>query len=131
MGGATKKGYDNSLKTRRKAMSDKKKVFLQHLSEGNGIIAYACDQCSISRQTYYNWYNDDQEFRSECENITEKNVDMAESKLLNAIQDENLTAIIFYLKTKGKKRGYVEQTDQNINVGSFEELMKSLPDDEE
>jgi hypothetical protein len=38
----------------------------------------------------------------------ELNLDLAESKLFNAIGDGNMTAIIFFLKTKGRDRGYVE-----------------------
>ena len=33
----------------------------------------------------------------------------AEGKLLQAINQGNMTAIIFYLKTKGKHRGYVQK----------------------
>jgi hypothetical protein len=43
----------------------------------------------------------------------ERNLDMAESKLIGAINLGNLTAIIFYLKTKGKDRGYVERQEQS------------------
>jgi len=63
--------------------------------------------------------------------VQESSIDLVEAKLLNAINDENLTAIIFYLKTKGKKRGYVEQIDQNVSSNTFEDLMKSLPEDDE
>ena len=39
--------------------------------------------------------------------IIEFNLDLAETKLLKAIDGDNLTATIFYLRTKGKARGYV------------------------
>jgi hypothetical protein len=43
--------------------------------------------------------------------ILEQNLDLAETKLLSAIRDGNLTAVIFYLKTKGKARGYTERAE--------------------
>ncbi len=42
-------------------------------------------------------------------------LDFMESRLLKAIDKGNVTAIIFYLKTKGKDRGYIEP--QEIDHG--------------
>lgn len=41
----------------------------------------------------------------------EKQLDITESKLFENIDDNDDTAIIFYLKTKGKHRGYVERSE--------------------
>jgi hypothetical protein len=41
----------------------------------------------------------------------EKATDRAEIKLMQAIEDGEIAAIIFRLKTKGKKRGYVERQE--------------------
>ncbi len=65
-----------------------------------------------------------QAYIDECES----NLDLAELKLIENINDNDNTAIIFYLKTKGKSRGYVErqeiQTDGAINIIWNEELTK-------
>jgi len=41
----------------------------------------------------------------------ERATDRAEIKLMEAIEDGEIAAIIFRLKTKGKKRGYVERQE--------------------
>ena len=103
-----------------------KDKFLQYLTEGKGIISYACQKAGIARRTYYNWLSKDEAFRNACDEINESVIDVVESKLLSKINDEDLTAIIFYLKTKGKHRGYVEKTENEVVVNQFEELMKSV-----
>lgn len=110
---------------------ERQELFLKHLKEGQGIISYACDVIGISRACYYKWIESDPKFKERADEINERVVDVVESKLLNAINDDDLTAIIFYLKTKGKKRGYVERVEQDVNVNPFEQLMKELPDEPE
>ena len=85
----------------------------------------------VSRQTLYTWRNTYPELKKMMIDVEESLLDFTESKLLEAIQGGNLTAIIFHLKTKGKERGYVERVENNVSVNPFEDLMMSLPDDEE
>lgn len=92
----------------RKVAANKKKL-LEALRKTNGIVAYACQQVGVSRKTFYNYVNTDDEFAEKVEDITEIQIDVAEAALLKKINKENLAAIIFYLKTKGKNRGYVER----------------------
>ena len=103
-----------------------KEKFLKHLKDGKGIVSYASQKTGITRKTYYNWINKDADFKQKCEDIQEEIIDIVESKLLSKINDEDLTAIIFYLKTKGKNRGYVERVENEVSINPFEELMKSV-----
>lgn len=93
-------------------MESKKIEFLDELAKGYGIIATACERAGVGRSTYYRWRDSDAEFRERADEITETQVDFVESKLLQQINDGDTTAIIFYLKTKGKKRGYNEKAAQ-------------------
>ena len=88
-----------------------KKRLLIALNKSLGIVTTACKTCDVSRGTFYNYMNNDPEFKKEVDDIENIALDFVESKLLNQIQDDNTTATIFYLKTKGKHRGYVERQE--------------------
>lgn len=110
-------------------LNRRQKAFLKIFIEKAGCnISVSCKKAKIERKTYYNWLNSNTEFKQQVEDAQEALIDYAETKLQQNIMEGNLTATIFYLKTKGKHRGYVETQEQNINVNPFEELMKSLPD---
>ena len=119
----------------------KKEQLLTALEKSLGIISTACDNVGISRTTYYKYYNEDEGFKTQVDDISEIALDCAESQLFELIKEKNVTAIIFYLKTKGKKRGYVEKlqagdqkqpdaieihfVDGNGNKTPFDEQMAS------
>lgn len=66
------------------------------------IVQITCEKTGVGRATYYRWRKDDPEFAEACDQaLCEGSAlinDMAESQLLSAIRDKNLTAIIFWLK---------------------------------
>ena len=88
-----------------------KDKFLENFKLSLGNISISCEASGISRQTYYNWIKQDTDFAQECKDIEERNLDLAEMKLLNAIREGKTAELLFYLKTKGKKRGYVERQE--------------------
>ena len=92
-------------------------------------VSATCSALGISRQTFYVRKNSDAELRERLEEADESIIDFAESKLVESIGEGDLTAIIFFLKTKGKKRGYVEKYENDVSVNSFEKLLQELPDD--
>ena len=92
----------------------KKETFLIALRNNLGHISKACTAANIHRQTYYSWIDKDPEFKQECADVEESLLDLTESKLLENIQKGDNTCIIFYLKTKGKKRGYVEKQEFEV-----------------
>lgn len=108
---------------------------LASLTKSRGIISKAAESAGIARSTHYNWIDVDgeyydPEYHLAVKDIDESAIDHVESKLLEKIDGIQIskgtddkgkpiiydvppsdTAIIFYLKTKGKKRGYVEKTE--------------------
>ena len=89
----------------------KKESLLSSLEQSLGVVTVACRQADIPRSTYYKWLNEDEEFAKEVKDIENIALDFAESKLHEQIQVGNTSATIFYLKTKGKNRGYVERSE--------------------
>ena len=86
----------------------KKRTLLDALERSLGVVTTACKQANIARSTYYEWMQKDSAFRREVEDIQEIAVDFAESQLHKQIRGGNTSATIFYLKTKGRARGYQE-----------------------
>lgn len=92
-------------------MEAKKETFIEVLKRSMGNVSKACKACKISRFCYYNWLKTDNEFKEACENISEYLLDFTEDALFSLIKKKDKTAIIFYLKTRGKGRGYVERQE--------------------
>ena len=92
-----------------------KKTMLDALERSLGIVSTACEKAGISRQTHYNWLKDDAEYKEAVRSIEERTIDFAESHLHALIKDKNPAATIFFLKTKGKNRGYVERQEIEVN----------------
>ena len=107
-----KKNIERVIKSDR--IQEKKKKFVVGLRNNLGNISRACDAVGISRTTYYDWIESDDTFKEDVEHIKESLLDLAECKLLENIEDNQNIAIIFYLKTKGKKRGYIEKQEVEV-----------------
>ena len=108
----------------------KKESILKSLENSLGVVTVACKQTGTPRSTFYKWLNEDEEFKKEVEDIENIALDFAESQLHSQMKDGNTSATIFYLKTKGKKRGYIERSD--INVSSDDRIkIDIMPFDEE
>ena len=88
-----------------------KKKLLEALELSLGVVTTACENVGCNRATYYDYYNKDEKFKAKVDELQNVALDFAESQLHKQIQDGNTTATIFLLKTKGKKRGYVERQE--------------------
>ena len=88
-----------------------KKGLLDALEKSLGVVTTACKQVGIGRTTFYNYYNEDIDFAKKVDDIENVALDFAESQLHKQIQDGSTAATIILLKTRGKKRGYVERQE--------------------
>ena len=89
----------------------RKQMFLEVYQKKGGIIYLACEAANIGRTTYFEWMKKDPQFAASIRELDDYLLDFTESKLMAKIQSGNLTAMIFYLKCKGKKRGWVERQE--------------------
>ncbi len=118
-----------SQAVRGKLLAQQKKAFLKAFDDAACNISVACKKMNISRQTYYNWYEEDQEFKNAIDDSKESLIDYAETKLHQNIMEGKEASIFFFLKTQGKKRGYIETVQQDVNVNQFEKLLETMDDD--
>lgn len=88
-----------------------KRAMIEALEKSLGIVTTACKSVDISRETHYRWLREDDAYKEAVEGIEDIAIDFAESKLHKQIEKGDTTATIFYLKTKGKKRGYIERQE--------------------
>lgn len=102
---------NDALKKGAKKTELQKKAVLEALESSLGVVSEAVKIVGIHRATFYEWLKNDPEFKTEVDNINETAIDCAETALYRKIKSGDTTAIIFYLKTKGKKRGYVEKSE--------------------
>lgn len=81
---------------------EEKKVRLIDQLKKTPIVQIACEKEGIGRASYYRWRKDDHVFAETADEAlsTGKNLinDLAESQLIKAIRDGNMTAIIYWLK---------------------------------
>lgn len=96
----------NSTKARKAAM-------IQALTKCMGVVTAACKMVGIDRRIHYTWLKRDSKYSEAVESIADIALDFAEAKILENIKAGDVASIIFYLKTKGKHRGYTENKPPN------------------
>ena len=107
-------------KTKPNDIKVKKQKIIELYKLTFGNVTKSCEALHISRTTFYQWLKEDVDFKAEIENTSPDDliVDFAEDALIGRIRAGDTTAIIFTLKTKGKKRGYVERQEIGITPES-------------
>ena len=96
-----------------------KKAMLDALEKSLGVVTSACKTVGVGRTTHYLWLQEDKEYKAAVDELSDVAIDFAESQLHKQIKEGNSTATIFFLKTKGKKRGYVERQEVDVSSGKL------------
>lgn len=119
-----------------KRIDSNKELLIEQLKK-TPIVQVACEKVGVGRATYYRWRKEDEDFAKLAdESIAEGNFlvnDMAESQLMSAIRDKNLTAIIFWLKhhhpsyaTKVEVTARLRQDDEQLTPEQEALVMRAL-----
>ena len=116
MNKAIKKRTKKSIEVRQANREKTKEEMLKALEVHLGNVTDACKYTGIGRGAHYKWMHEDDDYRVHVEMIDDIILDFAEKQLFTQISENNTTATIFFLKTKGKHRGYVEKTEVDNRV---------------
>jgi predicted ArsR family transcriptional regulator len=119
----------------RNQQKDKQK-FLEKLAK-TPIVEVACKQAGLPRTTYYRWRNEDEDFAADCDEAIERSSDlindMAESQLISAIKEKNLTAIMYWLRhhhrtyrTRVEVDARIETLQQELTPEQIETVSQAL-----
>ena len=122
-------------------------IIIKLFKSNMGNKTEVASSLNVSRQALYNWIESDKDLKAAINQQEESNIDFVESKLFEKIQGVETvktnangddvyyslppsdTAIIFFLKTRAKNRGYVERQEitgkdgKNLVIGGFEYIV--------
>ena len=90
-----------------------KEAFIIAYKENFGNNTIACESAGDGRGQYKSWCDKDPEFRQRLAEIEPEEImlDFGEHKLMERIAKGDTLATMFLLKTKGKRRGYIERQE--------------------
>jgi hypothetical protein len=86
---------------------------IEVIEKAKGLVAPAATMLGVTRGTLYNYINQNQEVKEALDQARESMLDYTEGKLFENIKNNDTTAIIFALKSLGKKRGYIERQEHD------------------
>lgn len=114
------------------ALKGKKRAMFIELIASLGLVTKSAEKVGISRRTHAYWLNSDPVYKAWVEELPEIKLDFYEEALNRLVNDGNVTAVIFALKTQGRGRGYIETKDirHDGNIEFGHRLLQELSEDE-
>jgi hypothetical protein len=112
-----------SKKKEQKRTTDKKVMMIKALGTSFGNVSKAIDDLkknndyTVSRTAHYKWLAEDEDYKQAVEDASDKTLDLVEEALINQVKNGSVTATTFFLKTKGRVRGYNERQEVDITSG--------------
>lgn len=102
--------------------------FIKAIKGSKGVISVIASRVPCDRSTVYRFIEDYPTVKQALHDEREGLKDFAESKLFQQMNIGNMTAIIFYLKTQARDRGYVEKIniEGNVQIEIINQVVKSI-----
>ena len=106
---------------------NQKKNMIVALQKNLGIVTSAAKQITKNikdaenlRKAHYEWLKTDTAYKEAVESIEGIVLDYAESQLFKQVAKGDTTAVIFLLKCKGKKRGYIDRAEMDLTTSAVQ-----------
>jgi hypothetical protein len=90
--------------------------YARALREARGLVSQAAANLGVSRQAVTQRMSKHPTLQQARDEAREGMIDDAESALYTAIAERESWAVLFYLKTQGRDRGYVERSEEHRAV---------------
>ena len=105
----------------------RKRNMLLALRKSLGIVTKAAKMVTEDeieaeklRERHYDWLKTDTAYKEAVESIEGIVLDYAESQLFKQVAKGDTTAVIFLLKCKGKKRGYIDRAEFDLTTSAVQ-----------
>ena len=120
-----KKKAKRKQKPKIKSVAAMNKAIDQHF----GNISAIAVLFGVSRPTVYKFIDDHPTSKTRLAESRDRGIDFAESKLFEGINNGVVALIIFYLKTQGKSRGYIERHEVDLTAPELKGYTKDANPD--
>jgi len=102
------------LPRRARKLTLQPKDYIRAIVRTGGFITKAAELLGVTYQSVQDKIKDWPEVKEAYEFVIEKRFDMTESKLFQAIANGEPWAVMFFLRYKGRKRGYMEKAQVDV-----------------
>jgi predicted transcriptional regulator len=101
----------------------------QALRDSRGLVTHAAERLGISRVALSKRIKNHPSLQEVRDESREAMTDLAEHSLHTAIQTGESWAVLFYLKTQGRERGYVERLEEKREMtGDIRVTIRTVDD---
>jgi hypothetical protein len=98
-------------------ITDRQRQMLMALDKSLGVVTEAARMINMDPSTHHRWIKQNDAYKEAVMSVKDASLDFAETALFEKMKKGDTAAIIFYLKTQGKVRGYVERNELTGNEG--------------